>query len=136
MRSLPRKRLFIGGLVAVSALAFLMYQGFQSFAFYYYSVEEIQAKQESLVSEQVRVNGLVMGDSIQRDQKNLVLSFNLRSLEREDKYIPVVYNGVVPDIFQADVQMVVEGQLTTEGVFEASTLVFKCPSRYEPELVG
>jgi cytochrome c-type biogenesis protein CcmE len=43
----------------------------------------------------------------------------------------VSYRGVVPDVFGPDIEVVVEGKLTPAGVFEASTLLAKCPSRYD-----
>lgn len=43
----------------------------------------------------------------------------------------VTYRGVVPDVFAPDVEVVVEGKLSQDGVFDASTLLAKCPSRYE-----
>lgn len=47
------------------------------------------------------------------------------------RQLPVSYRGVVPDVFGPDVDVVVEGKLTTAGTFEATTLLAKCPSRYE-----
>ena len=47
------------------------------------------------------------------------------------RQLQVAYRGVVPDVFGPDVDVVVEGKLTPAGTFEATSLLAKCPSRYE-----
>jgi cytochrome c-type biogenesis protein CcmE len=44
--------------------------------------------------------------------------------------LPVVYKGIVPDIFAPGIQVVVEGRLNGSGTMEATTLLAKCPSRF------
>ncbi len=44
----------------------------------------------------------------------------------------VKYNGIVPDTFKEDSEVVVEGAWdSASGEFEASVLLAKCPSKYE-----
>jgi cytochrome c-type biogenesis protein CcmE len=43
----------------------------------------------------------------------------------------VHYQGPLPDTFQEGRDVVIEGQLTSGGTFEASTVLTKCGSRYE-----
>jgi hypothetical protein len=45
--------------------------------------------------------------------------------------LPVVFGGVAPGIFAEQIDVVVEGRYTPEGVFHATTLLTKCPSRFE-----
>ncbi|MCA2992837.1 cytochrome c maturation protein CcmE, partial [Gemmatimonas sp.] len=47
------------------------------------------------------------------------------------KTYPVHYRGVAPDTFTDGVDIVVEGRLDANGVFQATTLLAKCASRYE-----
>jgi cytochrome c-type biogenesis protein CcmE len=48
--------------------------------------------------------------------------------------MPVYYKGgPVPDIFGEEVQVVVEGKVGPDGTFQASTLLAKCPSKFESE---
>ncbi len=44
--------------------------------------------------------------------------------------MPVIYKGVVPDTVRAGTQVVVEGHYV-QGVFQASTLLAKCPSKFQ-----
>jgi cytochrome c-type biogenesis protein CcmE len=48
--------------------------------------------------------------------------------------MPVYYQGVVPDTFNETYEIVIEGELGASGIFEAHTLMPKCPSKYESEL--
>ena len=45
--------------------------------------------------------------------------------------LPVVYAGVVPDIFRSGIQVVVEGRFDQGGTFQADRLTAKCPSKYQ-----
>jgi len=47
--------------------------------------------------------------------------------------IPVAYHGVIPDMFKAGVEVVVEGKMDDTGVFQANVLMTKCASKYEGE---
>ena len=67
--------------------------------------------------------------SVKWDAQNLNLAFDI---VEGDRRLPVLYHGVMPDTFQQSESVVVEGTLSTNGVFDARTLLVKCPSRYEP----
>jgi cytochrome c-type biogenesis protein CcmE len=61
------------------------------------------------------------------------LRFRLRDVQGgAAATVPVVYKGTVPDLFRADRDIAVDGQLVN-GVFVAvpGTLVTKCPSKYQ-----
>ena len=47
--------------------------------------------------------------------------------------LPVSYRGLVPDTFtdQQDIEVIVEGRLGRDGVFQATDVLAKCGSRYE-----
>ena len=49
-----------------------------------------------------------------------------------DNFIKVEYKGIVPDAFQEDVEVIVEGTYDeVNKKFVANSLLAKCPSRYE-----
>ena len=125
-----KKKFLIGGLVVLIAIIYLLYTGFSSSATYYYTVSELLAQRETITGENVRVNGEVVADSIQSEAAELTLKFDVVEAGTS---LPVQYRGAVPDTFQGGREVVVEGHLNTEGVFEAKTILTKCPSKYEPE---
>jgi cytochrome c-type biogenesis protein CcmE len=126
---LKKRKFIIGGLVICLALFFLGYMGFMGGMTYYYEVGEFISQGGSADSQTVRVNGLVATD-IERD--GFDLSFTLLDATGSETSLPVVYHGVVPDSFGAGNQIVVEGKYT-DGTFQASAILTKCSSRYEPE---
>ena len=52
-------------------------------------------------------------------------------LEDPSVHFPVEYDKVLPDTFNEDVEVVVEGRFDENGVFQATMVLAKCGSRYE-----
>jgi len=124
-----KKKFLIGGIILFIALGYLGYTGFVSSATYYYEVSEFLEQESTLYDQNVRVNGTVVPGSIK--QEGLVLRFTIKDVEQEAT-LPIIYHGAVPDTFKADNDVVVEGKYTTEGIFEADTILTKCASKYAP----
>lgn len=124
---MKKKKFLIGGLIVCLAIAYLGYTGFESSATYYLTISELREKGDSVYGKNVRVSGQVVPPSV--DQKGAVLSFTIAD---GGQSLPVVYQGVVPDAFKAGSQVVVEGYLNSAGIFQANTILTKCPSKYTP----
>ncbi len=114
----------------VIAISYLGYMGFQSAATYYYTVSEVAEQGSSIYGERVRVNGLVAPGSLEQEPGSFTLKFTITEAEES---LPVVYQGVVPDTFKVGNDVVVEGYLNQGGIFQATTILAKCPSKYVPE---
>lgn len=127
---LRKKRFLIGGIIVVLAIGYLGYMGFQGSAVYYYTASELIELGSSIYDENVRVNGQVVPGSLEQEANGLVLKFNIVD---EKRSLPVVYQGVVPDSFKSDSEVVVEGYLNSAGTFQANTIMTKCPSKYVPQ---
>ena len=126
---LKRKQfIFAGGILAL-ILAYLIYMGVLSAGMYYMTVSELLAQRETLGAEPVRIEGKVVADSVKEDPASKTLSFVVSDGQNS---LPVVYRGVVPDSFQPDAEVVMEGTLTEGGSFEATSLLAKCASKYNP----
>lgn len=126
---LKRKKVLFAGVVVAVAIGFLVYIAVSQFATYYLTVSEFVERGDSVYDKQVKVAGQVVPESIDRDTENFTLSFILAD---GNASLPVVYKGVVPDTFKPDSDVVVDGKLDAQGVFQASKLITKCPSKYEP----
>jgi cytochrome c-type biogenesis protein CcmE len=122
-----KKKFVIGGIIILAAMLYLGYAGFQNSATYYYTVGELSGKASSLTGQNIRVSGAVASNSIQQNSPDMTIKFIM--IERE-KTLPVTYKGVVPDAFKAGADVVVEGNLTSSGMFQANTILTKCPSKY------
>ncbi len=127
----PRKRLplsfIIGGIAILAAVVYLVYANTQASAVYYMTVSELRHC-TTCTTQSVRVAGIVQPGSISRDDQKNVLHF---VITEGSQTLPVTYTGgVVPDIFRAGIQVVVEGYYTGSGPFQATTLLAKCPSKF------
>lgn len=129
---LKKKRFVIGGAIVILAIVFLSYMGLQSSATYYYEVSEFLAQGNSIYDENVRVNGQVADGSVEQEAQGTILRFTVIDIEEEGS-LPVFYQGVAPDTFKEGSEVVVEGHLDSDGIFQADIILAKCPSRYEPE---
>lgn len=97
---------------------------------YYLTVSEFLESRRSDLGDNFRVNGNVTPGSIQRTPgvpgARFVMTDGTHSL-------PVVYARETPDTFVDGSEVVVEGSLHADGTFAASTLLAKCPSKYEAQ---
>ena len=116
-------------LVICAALGYLMFSGMRDTMVFYYTVSEVTAQQSELAATPLRVAGKVVPGSI-------VVS-NADHLDRRfvihegGQSLPVEYRGVTPDTLVDDAEAVVEGRLGDDGVFHATFVMAKCPSKYE-----
>ena len=128
---LKKKRYWIGGLIVLLAIGFLGFKAFAGAATYYYQVNEILAKGSAVYGQTVKVEGTVVDGSIDRESAGRLLKFSISSADGKQS-LPVVYSGVVPDTFNAGNDAVVEGTLGKDGIFQATLLMTKCPTKYQP----
>lgn len=126
---------FLIGLVGVAAVVtYLVWTGVSDTMVYYLTPTELIAKVDadpSFHDVGVKVSGRVVEGSYEGPGEELVHRFRVHDLEHDDVSFPVVYRDVIPDTFSEDMEVVLEGRFTTAGVFEATTVLTKCGSRYE-----
>jgi cytochrome c-type biogenesis protein CcmE len=126
----PSLKLLAVGAVILLSVAYLVYINLGSAVAYYLTVPELLARAQAAGGvDRVRVAGWVVDGTIERSAGG-GLKF---VIEEEGARIPVVYRGVVPDIFAPGIQVVVEGDFR-DGTFQAKTLLAKCPSKFESQL--
>ncbi len=127
------------GIVTMIVLVFMF--GFKDAAIYSLPVAELTANQAKYVGRKVRVEGeLTPGTLVKRDQP-CEYRFTVQALgsgyDANTIKVPVRYGQcVVPDTFRdmpgGGVQVTIEGALTKEGFFEATLVMAKCSSKYDP----
>jgi len=140
---MKKNRRFLIGLVGVAlVVTYLVWTGVSETMVYYLTPTELVAKvadDPSFHGVGVKVSGQVVTGSYEQGEGELEHRFVVRDLENEDVSFPVVYQDILPDTFTDDVEVVLEGRFREDGVFEATTLLTKCGSRYEAspeELAG
>jgi len=111
------------GAVLAACVGYLIYSAGGAAGNYYVTVAELRAHPPA---GEVRVAGVVQDDVV-RGEGGLLIHF---TTAEGGARLPVVYRGPLPDIFQPGQQVVVEGRLDGDGVFQARSLFAKCPSRF------
>src|SRR5262249_18714503 len=79
----------------------------------------------------LRMGGMVVKGSLQKDVKNLTYRFDLTD---GNTSFPVFFRGVPPDLFTEGKGAVVEGRIGPNGVFQATTIMAKHAEEYSPHL--
>ena len=122
-----RLKLLIAVIVLTAAVSYLVFSSVQSSSAYYMTISELQTGGPSLENKKVRVAGTLVDNSVEWNARQLQLDFEIAD---DSGQLPVSYKGARPDMFQDGAQTIVEGKYVN-GVFQASNLLLKCPSKYE-----
>ena len=126
-------KFILAGVVMLAVVGYLMISGFKSESVYYLEVKEVMGNYEKYNERGMRVSGGVVDGTIVKDLKNQKLQFSVE--DPDGTSMPVVYNGIIPDNFKDDIEVIIEGRLDENSkVFIAETLLTKCPSKYEAEV--
>lgn len=133
-----RMKFVVGGVLIVAAIVFLVVNAMSGNTQLYKTVDEFYAEQSRLVGRDLRVSGMVVGDSIkftQIDATTSRLEFDIvDSYDNPGQRLRIVaMNEPMPDLLQHEAQAMVEGRADENGVFHANQggLFLKCPTRYE-----
>lgn len=118
-------------LVIVGIIVYLIATSFTGALTYYVTASEFHKNTSKYADKSLKIAGWVQKDSIKRHPKN---PLNLQFLVRESGVlIPVRFNGIVPDTFKDDAEVVVTGRWTGQH-FQATELLAKCASKYSEKL--
>ena len=126
-----RTKFILIGLGIVATMVFMLVVATQKsdggFA-YYVTVKEFTEKGQP--KGRFRVNGKVATGTIERLPDGRQVKFTIKDKDGAAT-LPVDFSGIIPDTFVDNADVVVEGVRRPDGVFEATTLLAKCPSKYE-----
>ena len=118
--------------LVVAGAVVLVFSGLREGSVYFVNVSEALALEPGKL-QQARLFGLVH-EEFTMASTSLGVTFRLLDKEDESKSMIVRYVGAVPDTFKAGVEVIVEGSFQPEeNVFDAKTLLTKCPSKYKKQ---
>jgi cytochrome c-type biogenesis protein CcmE len=148
-----RVKFMIGGLLILAAVIYLIASSTSASAEYFLTIDELQAKGQSMAGRNLRVSGAVVGESIQYDPQTLTLTFVVADVPGDNNEIEaqgglavvlheavidpsrprmdVVYQGAKPDLLRDEAQAIMTGHVGEDGKFYADELLLKCPTKYE-----
>ncbi len=118
----------VGGLGALGVAASLVLNAFQSNLVFFFTPTQVAAN-EAPKDRAFRVGGLVEDGSLVREKDALTVRFRVTD---GAKTIPVVYSGILPDLFKEGKGVVAQGRLGEGGVFRASEVLAKHDENYMP----
>ena len=114
-------------LVLATVFGVLLYTTLGESMQYYKYVDEVVGSQADWSGKKLQVHGYVVPGSIGKKRDALEYRFDI---QRNGKTMRAFYNGITPDTFKDDSEVVLTGVLTKEG-FIATDMTAKCPSKYE-----
>jgi len=125
--------LAVGLVTAGAAIAGVVLTMMKDTAVYSKPIDEIVRDKQRFVGRPVRAEGNLVHGTLTKRDKPCEYRF---TITKNGVEVPVRFpQCVVPDTFRdvpgMDVAVTVEGELLTDNSFEASTVLAKCPSKYE-----
>jgi len=128
-----RRRFVIGGIIILAALTYLIYGGMRQAMVYFVTPSELKGQETPVKDRFLRMGGMVVMGSLQKDLKNLTYQFQITDGVAT---IPVHFRGIPPDLFSEGKGAVVEGRIGEDGIFTASTIMAKHAEEYSPPEPG
>ena len=125
----PRQQRMLGvGLAAIgiAAAAALTLSAFKENMMFFVEVSDV-VEGNYPTDRNFRIGGLVVHDSVQRDEGSLEMTFRVTDMRCE---MDVSYTGVLPDLFREGQGVVAHGRLGDSGVFVADTILAKHDENY------
>jgi cytochrome c-type biogenesis protein CcmE len=127
----PRQKRAVYIVVAIAAVGLavgLVLNALKDNVSLYFTPTQVFNK-EAPVDRTFRIGGLVEEGSIARQKDGLTVHFNITDLKQK---LPVVYKGILPDLFKEGKGVVAQGKMEADGVMHASEVLAKHDENYMP----
>jgi cytochrome c-type biogenesis protein CcmE len=127
-----RKRLWllVGSLGVLGVAVTLVLSALSDDLVFFYSPAQIAEKHPG-PDRRLRVGGLVEQGSVRKDGQKV--RFIVTDLK---KTVPVIYRGLLPDLFREGQGVIAEGTLGVDGVFTAREVLARHDEKYMPPEVA
>ncbi len=130
---LPRQtKLLLGAFVILAAIGAYVFTSVNATQQYFLTLSELKSKGDLAARETVRVGGDLAPNTTHINSKDVTAQFTITD---GTNALPVVYSGVLPDTFEKSTQVIAEGKVGSDGIFHASLVLAKCPSKYDPSQI-
>jgi len=134
MRARSKRRLVTGALIllGISGAVALALNAFRENLLFFYSPSQVAAG-EAPSGRSFRLGGIVVEDSLKRDPDGVTVRFAVTDTAET---IPVVYKGILPDLFREGKGVVAQGRLGPGHEFVADQVLAKHDANYMPPEVA
>jgi cytochrome c-type biogenesis protein CcmE len=147
-----RYKFLVGGALILIAIIALIATGMSQGARFFITVDEV-VNESRYLGQPARVSGAVLGDTIVYDEDVLTIEFTVVHIpEGQDVTGETLHNAVndpnatrmrvrvegqtKPDLLRHEAQAIMTGAMGADGIFQASELQLKCPSRFIEGMPG
>jgi cytochrome c-type biogenesis protein CcmE len=127
-----RRLTMIGGALAVLAIAAALVLNAMRSSIMFFTTPGKITEQHIGPGTRFRLGGLVQKGSLVRGDQ-LKVRFEVTD---GNATLPVVYQGILPDLFREGQGVISEGALNSSGVFQADTVLAKHDETYMPKAVA
>src|SRR5260370_42676345 len=118
----------VASLAALGLATWLVLGAFRNNLVFFFSPTQIATK-EAPVGKTFRIGGLVQNGTLKRDSDGLTIRFSVTDTATS---IPVVYKGILPDLFKEGRGCVAQGRVGGDGGFYAGRIMGKHDESYMP----
>jgi len=123
-----RIALIAAGLAILAIAATLVLNAFRSNLVFFFTPTQVAAN-EAPQGRNFRIGGLVEKGSVKRQADGVTVRFVVTDTA---KSVPVMFTGILPDLFKEGKGVVAQGKLGADGVFAASEVLAKHDENYMP----
>ncbi|OGS90817.1 MAG: cytochrome c biogenesis protein CcmE [Gallionellales bacterium GWA2_60_18] len=127
----PRQKRFVFIIVGVAILAVavgLVLNALNSNVSLYFTPTQV-FNNEVPQGRSFRIGGLVEEGSVKRETSGVTVRF---AITDQHKSIPVIYEGILPDLFKEGKGVVAQGKVGGDGVMHADEVLAKHDENYMP----
>lgn len=124
--------LVVGIVAGVSIAGALALSAFRQNVTFFFDPSQV-ASGKVPPGERFRLGGMVTDGSLHRVPGSLEVHFVVTDFSHE---VPVVYSGVLPDLFREGAGVVAHGRLRADGTFVADEVLAKHDEKYMPPEVA
>ncbi len=133
MKSRHKRMVFIViGLAALGGAVALIMNALQSNINHFFSPTEVMAN-AAPKDRTFRLGGLVVKESLQREDDGLTVHFRVTD---NVESVPVIFTGILPDLFREGEGVVAQGKIANDGTFMADEVLAKHDETYMPPEVA
>ena len=136
-----KKRLLITSSLIVGlslAIGLTLYALQQNIDLFYTPNEILNGKNETgikpEIGQRLRIGGMVLNGSVQRDPESLKVSFDL--IDNKAGQVTVYFDGILPDLFREGQGIVAQGVLKSTNSVDAFEVLAKHDEEYMPPEVA
>lgn len=129
MKPRQKRAMFIVvGVTGVALAVLLVLNALKSNVSLYFTPTQVM-NHEAPGGRSFRIGGLVQEGSVQREKDGLTVNFIITDMA---KSLPVVYKGILPDLFKEGKGVVAQGKMEADGLMHADEVLAKHDENYMP----